>query len=216
MKGKWFWMKQYAFSMWRCANMTTLKGTMKSSKALAIGRDIINVVPYKVIDFSRKLNNFWNCSELNRMQSYLHLSSDCIPQIWCILKWCKILYLYINGIKQQDPLFIYKLLYLSSDFPDGSSVKNLPAMQELQETWVRFLGRKDPMEESMATHSSILTWRISWPEEPGGLQSIGLQRVRHGWSDLSTHLSLPLSCTVFKNWLDSLLDGQPHPITTGD
>ena len=46
-------------------------------------------------------------------------------------------------------------------------VKNLPAMQE---TWVQFLGREDPLEKGMAIHSSILAWRISWTEEPGGLQ----------------------------------------------
>ena len=57
-------------------------------------------------------------------------------------------------------------------------VKNLPAMQVSQEMQVR-LGLEDPMEEGMATHSSILIWRIPWTEEPGGLQSIGLQRVRH-------------------------------------
>ena len=45
--------------------------------------------------------------------------------------------------------------------------------------WVRFLGQEDALEEGMATHSSILVWRIPWPEEPGGLQSIGLQRVGH-------------------------------------
>ena len=56
------------------------------------------------------------------------------------------------------------------------SVKNLPAMQEIQ---VRVLGREDPLEKEMATHSSILAWRIPWTEEPGGLQSMGLQRVRH-------------------------------------
>ena len=55
-------------------------------------------------------------------------------------------------------------------------VKNLPARQE---TWVRFLGREDPLEKSMATHSSILAWRIPWTEDPGGLQSMGSQRVRH-------------------------------------
>ena len=52
-------------------------------------------------------------------------------------------------------------------------------MQEPQEMQVRSLGREDPLEEGMATHSSILVWRISWTEEPGGLQSIGSQRVRH-------------------------------------
>ena len=48
----------------------------------------------------------------------------------------------------------------------------------MQETWVWSLGRKDPLEKEMATHASILAWRIPWTEEPGGLQSIGLQRAR--------------------------------------
>ena len=58
-------------------------------------------------------------------------------------------------------------------------VQNLPAMQESQEMQVQSLGREDPLEEGMATHSSILTWRIPWSEEPGGLQSMGSQRVKH-------------------------------------
>ena len=52
-------------------------------------------------------------------------------------------------------------------FPGGSVVKNLPAMQELQEMWVQSLGREDPLEEGMATHSNIFAWRIPWTEEPG-------------------------------------------------
>ena len=55
-------------------------------------------------------------------------------------------------------------------------VKNLPAVQE---TWVRSLGWEDPLEKEMATHSSILAWKISSTEEPGGLQSMGSQRVGH-------------------------------------
>ena len=55
-------------------------------------------------------------------------------------------------------------------------VKNLPAIQE---TWVQSLDQKDPLEKGMATHSSILAWRSPWTEEPGELQSIGLQRVEH-------------------------------------
>ena len=55
-------------------------------------------------------------------------------------------------------------------------LKRLPAMQE---TWVQSLGREDPLEKEMATHSSILAWRILWTEQPGGLQSMGLQRVGH-------------------------------------
>ena len=57
-------------------------------------------------------------------------------------------------------------------------LKNLPAIQE---TWVWPLGKEDPLEEGMASHSSILAWWIPWTEEPGGLQSMGLQRVRHDW-----------------------------------
>ena len=52
-------------------------------------------------------------------------------------------------------------------------------MQEMLETQVQFLGQEDPLEEGMATHSSILAWRIPWTEEPGGLQFIGSQRVVH-------------------------------------
>ena len=58
-------------------------------------------------------------------------------------------------------------------------VKNLPTKQETWETQVRSLGQEDPLEEGMATHSSILAWRIPWTEEPGGLQSMGSQRVGH-------------------------------------
>ena len=58
----------------------------------------------------------------------------------------------------------------------GSEVKRLPTMWE---TWVQSLGWEDPLEKEMATHSNILAWRIPWMEEPGGLQSTGLQRVGH-------------------------------------
>ena len=55
-------------------------------------------------------------------------------------------------------------------------LKNLPAMWETQ---VRFLGQEDPLEKGTATHSSILVWRIPWTEEPGGLESLGSQRLGH-------------------------------------
>ena len=63
------------------------------------------------------------------------------------------------------------LPYIGQGFPGGS----------MWETWVRFLGREDPLEKGTATHSSILAWRIPWTEEPGRLQSMGSQRVRHDW-----------------------------------
>ena len=57
--------------------------------------------------------------------------------------------------------------------------KNPPTNAGVIETWIRSLGQEDPLEEGLSTHSSILTYRIPWTEEPGGLQSIGSQRVRH-------------------------------------
>ena len=61
--------------------------------------------------------------------------------------------------------------------PSGSAVKHPPAMLELQEAWVGLLGREDPLEEGMATHSSILAWTIPWTEQPGGLQSCGRKEL---------------------------------------
>ena len=70
-----------------------------------------------------------------------------------------------------DSSKIYNLLFLVAQL-----VKNLPAVQETQ---VQSLGWEDPLEKEMANHSSILAWKIPWTEEPGGLQSMGLPRVRH-------------------------------------
>ena len=72
-------------------------------------------------------------------------------------------------------------------FPSGEKLsmaqmaKNLPAMQEIQEMQVWSLSQEDPMEEEMATHFSILAWKIPWIEKPGRLPSMGLQRVGHDW-----------------------------------
>ena len=60
-------------------------------------------------------------------------------------------------------------------------------MQEMQETQVQSLSQEDPLEKEMSIHSSILAWRIPWTEEPGGLQSMGLQRVGHDWVTEHTH-----------------------------
>ena len=79
-------------------------------------------------------------------------------------------------------------------------MKSLSAVQEFQETGVGCLGWDDPLEEGMATHSSNLAWRIPWTEEPGGLQSMGPQRVGHDltakkqWQQCSTNLLKFLKC----------------------
>ena len=75
-----------------------------------------------------------------------------------------------------------RLLYILA-WPGASlvaqMVKNLPQVQEI---WVQSLGWEDPLEKGMATHSSFLAWKIPWTEEPGGLQSVGSQRVRQSWA----------------------------------
>ena len=69
-----------------------------------------------------------------------------------------------------------RLVTYFGDFLVAQLLKNLPAMLETQ---VRYLDQKDPLEKEMATHSSILAWKIPWTEEPGRLQSMGLQRLGH-------------------------------------
>ena len=73
----------------------------------------------------------------------------------------------------------------------AQTVKRLPTMQE---TWVRTLGQEDPLEKEMATHSSILAWKIPWTEEPGWLLSMGSQRVGHKWMTSLSLMILLYTC----------------------
>ena len=109
---------------------------------------------------------------------------------------------HFTGITRQD---IYHFPYLNPTWAHLSGIfffftslvkvsfthrtqrlKRLPAMQE---TWVQSLGQEDPLEKEMTPHSNTLAWRIPWTKEPGGLQSMGSQRVGHDWE---TSLSLSL------------------------
>ena len=85
-----------------------------------------------------------------------------------------------KGSKGSDPFWL--LLSMAQ------CVKNTPAIQETQETWVPSLGWDDALEEEMATHSNILTWKTPWTEELGGLQSMGLQRVKQNWAYTHIHI----------------------------
>ena len=82
-------------------------------------------------------------------------------------------------------------------FPGGSAVKTPPAVKEMQETWVWSLGVKDPLEKQMASHYSILAWRIPWTGEPGRLQSMGLQRVRHDRATKHTSIDSFFLFTIY-------------------
>ena len=80
-----------------------------------------------------------------------------------------------NGVRQKEKNKYRTLMHVWG-FPDGLVIKDPPARQQ---TWVQSLGQENPLEKEIATHSSILSWEIPWTEEPGGLQSMGSQRVRH-------------------------------------
>ena len=104
-----------------------------------------------------------------------------LPNIHFIFKsehlFCSKLSTFV--VKESSVIILPVLTF--EGFSCGSVVKNPPAVQEMQETQFQSLGREDPLEEGMATHSSILAWRIPWREEPGRLQSMSmeLQRVGH-------------------------------------
>ena len=94
------------------------------------------------------------------------MKTQIVHRITCVSKSCDFLPLRctsLPGILERESLV-------------AQLVKNLPAVQEIS---IRFLGRKDPLEKGMATHSCILAWRIPWAEEPGRLQSMGSKTVGH-------------------------------------
>ena len=96
-------------------------------------------------------------------------------------------YLSVSSCSSSHFLFInfWGRVNSNKGLPQWLTIKNPVAMQELQETWVWSLDQGDSLQEATATHSSILAWRIPRTEEPGGLQSIGLQKVGHDWSSLA-------------------------------
>ena len=81
----------------------------------------------------------------------------------------------------RDPIIIY---------PPVAQTEMVKRLSTMQETWVRSLGRKDPLEKEMTIHSSTIAWKIPWTEEPGRLQSMGSQRVGHDWATWSSLRSL--------------------------
>ena len=92
-------------------------------------------------------------------------------------------------------------------------IKNLFANAgDLRDTRVRSLGREDPLEEGMATHSSILAWRIPWTEEPGGLQSMGSQKAEHNRAHTHTthNIHCPKRCTDTASYSHGFREGLNH------
>ena len=104
-----------------------------------------------------------------------------VTGLWCLVcvTFVFISRLYIPRIFLLDPHIINLV---------AQTVKNLPAMQK---TWVRSSDQEDPLEKGVAIHSCVLAWEIPWTEEPGGLQSMGSQRIGLGWATNSLTLTLP-------------------------
>ena len=94
---------------------------------------------------------------------------------------------WLNSCNPWNNPIRYSLLIYPSYKWASLVAQRLKCLPLMRETWVGSLGQEDPLEKEMATHSSILAWRIPWTEEPGGLQSMGSQRVGHDWAtSLST------------------------------
>ena len=111
----------------------------------------------------------------NKIHMYVLVSSS-IP--YCVLCSCFHSHFFLLFLCPcyLSPTFLILCFFTFFLSMVSQMVKNLPAVQE---TWVQALGREDTVKKGMATHSIILAWRIPWTEEPGGLQSVGLQRVGH-------------------------------------
>ena len=106
---------------------------------------------------------------------------------------------FLSDCTRYLPVYHFKfILYYSWGSLVAQMIKNLPAVPE---TWVWSLGWEDPLQKEMATHSSLRAWRIPWTEEPGRLQSLGSQRIRHDWG---TNF-LPLHSIIISD--DAFLSG---------
>ena len=104
----------------------------------------------------------------------------------------------VSGIQQNDSIIQIHL------FPGGPVVKNPPANAGNARDLVRSLSWEDPLEEEMVTCFSMLAWKIPWTEEPGGLSSMGVQRVRHDWATVNTHTSILFQILFYYGWLQDI------------
>ena len=127
-----------------------------------------------------------NANEINRRVNWISVSIFIVEKIiGCVKHFAKLsCVLYCQYSSELGPIIVFIL-----GLPRWRKRwRTCLPVQVMQEMWVWSLGWEDPLEEGMKTYSNILGWRIPWTEEPGGLQSTGLHRVRHNWSELAhTH-----------------------------
>ena len=129
------------------------------------------------------------CAPLSDWRHQIFQTWQCvIPSLLCrvalLLIECAYLWVWQGVQGLPDFACLWRCAWVSQVALVGKCKSYLP-MQETREMWVPSLGWEDLLEEDITTHSSILSWRIPWTEEPDGLQSTGSQRVRHYWSNLA-------------------------------
>ena len=139
---------------------------------------------YATLCIASTLRCIWDtvCFHGNLHSQHLHRAYSLSTYFtWFIL-------IHLTLIKSDEVDALYLSFWKWGDkmgFLSGSVVKESSCLQEMW-IWLLSLSQEDPLEEDMATYSSILTWKIPWTKEPGGLQSVGLQRVRHNWAHTHT------------------------------
>ena len=161
------------------ANITD-KHRKKSSTNIAnqIQQYIKRIIHYNQFRFIPEVQGWFNiCKSINILH-HIKSTDKWIKKV-CYINIHTHTYIHSSVIK----IWNFAICNNKDGFRGASlvaqMVKNLPAMQE---TPVQSLGQEDPLEKGMATHSRILAWRIPWTEDPGRLQSMGSQRVRHNWT----------------------------------
>ena len=166
---KWLlrWTLVGLLTLWYLTSSVTVTSTFTCVYILSVDND------------TYLIGLLWRANEMLHWTSFLPLTLSTKYIYYLLTSWISKwdvlpMTLYVTG---QWIFFFFLPIFVAQ------TIKNVPAMQE---TWVWSLGREDPLEEGMATHSSILAWRIPWTEEPGRLQSMKLQRVGHDWAT-NTH-----------------------------
>ena len=126
--------------------------------------------------FSITSLNIWNFKVHILLKPGLENFDHYFTSVWdecnCAVVWAFFGIAFLDLFQSCGPCWVFKFSLVTQ------IVKNLLA---LQDTWVQSLGWEDALAKGMGTHSSVFAWRIPWPEEPGGLQSLGSQRVVHDW-----------------------------------
>ena len=155
---------------------------------------------YKIIQFGQ-LNMPDRSSFSSQKARFTSFQNHLLDYFWKG-RFGRVCTVFLCSLPSSVHSFNYHSSYLPLDSLVAQMVKSLPTMQE---TWVQSLDQENPLEKGMATHCSILAWKIPWMEEPGGLQSIGSQRVGHDWAtslSFSFHLPLdPSKVPWYHTWL---------------